>query len=172
MNSLAFLWLERRMWLSWATFRCGLPNDLARTDFVQPTSSKSKGNAMATATRLHMQFMKTNKQDTSFITQQAEAAQDLVVVFDSWGVAVIHRDGHLRGGDKESAALRSHVGGAPWDPGISLGIRVFPVHHNLNWKPLHASENEAGRNICRNFYKALFIAQDRGWAVGEEEVKI
>lgn len=43
-----------------------------------------------------MQLTKTN----SFNTQQAEAAQGLVVVFDSGGVVVIDGDGHLKRGDK------------------------------------------------------------------------
>lgn len=76
---------------------------------------------MATAITFHKQI------DRSFNTQQAEAAQDLVVVFDSGGVAVIHRDGHLKGGDKGSTALRSHSGGAKQDLGISFETQGYKL---------------------------------------------
>lgn len=45
----------------------------------------------------------------SFYTQQAEAAQDLIMVLDSGRVTVIDRDGQLKRGDIESVSLKSQI---------------------------------------------------------------
>lgn len=44
-----------------------------------------------------------------FCTQQAEAAQDLIMVLDSGRVTVIDRDGQLRRGNKGSVSLKSQI---------------------------------------------------------------
>lgn len=45
----------------------------------------------------------------SFYTQQAEAAQDLIMVLNSGRVTVIDRDGQLKRGEKESVSLKSQI---------------------------------------------------------------
>lgn len=63
----------------------------------------------------------------SFCTQQAEAAQDLIMVLDSGRVTVIDRDGQLKRGDKESVSLKSHISVKMIDLRLKI-LYLFTVH--------------------------------------------
>lgn len=59
---------------------------------------------------------------------------------------------------------RREIWGSVLESTCSLCITIWTENHNMRVRMKLA--------LCRNFYKAPFTAQDQGWAVGEEEVKI
>lgn len=63
----------------------------------------------------------------SFCTQQAEAAQDLIMVLDSGRVTVIDRDGQLKRGDKASVSLKAQISVKMIELRLKI-LYLFTVH--------------------------------------------